>query len=179
MCQENEDETPHGLRVFAGQWSDGYLGRFPVRPGYAYVIWNGRHVAEPWELAADEAAGFWSEVARVARAVEERYQPAKMNWLSLGNGVPHLHVHLVPRPHDDARAGWPLETEAFHVDVTPPVEQHHLEAEAAGLRSVLGRLRSEPLRRPGSPARRNPAASVTPVPWRGTPARPVPWRPDA
>ena len=27
-----------------------------------------------------------------------------MNWLSLGNGVPHLHVHLVPRPLDDARA---------------------------------------------------------------------------
>ena len=137
MCGRNEDETPHGVRVFAGRWSDGYLGRFPVRPGYAYVIWNGRHVAEPWELAADEAAGFWSEVARVARAVEARYRPAKMNWLSLGNGVPHLHVHLVPRPLDDPRAGWPLETEAFHVERTPSLAPHQLETEAAALRSAL------------------------------------------
>ena len=58
------DETPHGVRVFEGRWADGYLGRHPVRTGYAYVIWKGRHVAEPGELSAEEAAGFWSEVAR-------------------------------------------------------------------------------------------------------------------
>ncbi len=98
MCGPGADETPHGLRVFEGTWADGYLGRYPVRPGYAYVIWKGRHVAEPTELSAGEAAGFWADVARVAGAVDAQYRPAKMNWLSLGNGVPHLHVHLVPRP---------------------------------------------------------------------------------
>ncbi len=139
MCGGGADETSHGLRVFAGEWADGYIGRYPVRPGYAYVIWNGRHVAEPTELSADEAAGFWSDVARVAEAVEEQYQPAKMNWLSLGNGVPHLHVHLVPRPHEDARAGFPLETEAFHVDITPAIEPTQLEAEAAALRARMQR----------------------------------------
>jgi diadenosine tetraphosphate (Ap4A) HIT family hydrolase len=138
MCEVNEDETPHGIRIFEGQWSDGYLGRYPVRPGYAYVIWKGRHVAEPWELTGEEVSGFWSEVARVAQAVEERYRPAKMNWLSLGNGVPPLHVHLVPRPHDDPRAGWPVETEAFDVAATPPVEQGTLESEAVALRDLLG-----------------------------------------
>ena len=68
-------------------------------PATPTSIWKGRHVAEPTELSPDEAAGFWSDVARVAKAVDEQYRPAKMNWLSLGNGVPHLHVHLVPRPH--------------------------------------------------------------------------------
>jgi diadenosine tetraphosphate (Ap4A) HIT family hydrolase len=139
MCGGGADETPHGLRVFEGEWADGYLGRYPVRPGYAYVIWKGRHVAEPWELSAAEAAGFWSEVALVARAIEERYQPAKMNWLSLGNGVPHLHVHLVPRPLDDARAGGPLESEAFDATATPPVEQRELEAEANAVRAAIER----------------------------------------
>ena len=98
MCGGGADETPHGLRVFEGAWADGYLGRYPVRPGYAFVIWKGRHVRGAHRAHPEEAAGFWSDVARVARAVEEQYQPAKMNWLSLGNGVPHLHVHLVPRP---------------------------------------------------------------------------------
>src|ERR1700722_15741875 len=66
MCGPGADETPHGLRIFQGAWADGYIGRHPVRPGYAYVIWKGRHVSEPTELTAEETAGFWSEVARVA-----------------------------------------------------------------------------------------------------------------
>jgi diadenosine tetraphosphate (Ap4A) HIT family hydrolase len=137
MCEPGGDETPHGVRVFEGRWSDAYLGRYPVRPGYAYVIWKGRHVAEPTELSGEEAAGFWSEVALVARAVADRTRPVKMNWLSLGNGVPHLHVHLVPRPADDARAGGPLESEAFDRAVTPEVPADVLATEAQALRAVL------------------------------------------
>ena len=137
MCGPRADETPHGVRIFEGTWADGYLGRYPVRPGYAFVIWKGRHVAEPTELSAEEAAGFWADVSRVAGAVDAQYGPAKMNWLSLGNGVPHLHVHLVPRPHDDARAGWPLESEAFDVAATPALDATELAAAAASLRARL------------------------------------------
>jgi diadenosine tetraphosphate (Ap4A) HIT family hydrolase len=139
MCGGGADETQHGLRVFDGRWADGYIGRYPVRPGYAFVVFKGRHVAEPGELSAEETAGFWTDVARVAQAVEDQYQPAKMNWLHLGNGVPHLHVHLVPRPHDDPRAGLPLETEAFHFDVIPPIDPTQLAEEATALRARLQR----------------------------------------
>jgi diadenosine tetraphosphate (Ap4A) HIT family hydrolase len=138
MCAPGADETPFGVRVFEGRWADGYLGRYPVRPGYAFVIWKGRHVTEPTELSADERAGFWGEVGLVADAVAARYRPAKMNWFSLGNGVPHLHVHLVPRPVDDARAGGPLESEAFDQSVTPAVPDGRLREEAAALRAAIG-----------------------------------------
>lgn len=138
MCAPGADETPFGVRVFEGRWADGYLGRFPVRRGYAFVIWKGRHVTEPSELSAEERAGFWGEVGRVADAVAARYRPAKMNWFSLGNGVPHLHVHLVPRPVDDGRAGGPLESEAFDQSVTPAVPDGRLREEAAALRAALG-----------------------------------------
>jgi diadenosine tetraphosphate (Ap4A) HIT family hydrolase len=137
MCQPGAEETPFGVRVFEGRWSDAYLGRRPVRPGYAYVIWKGRHVAEPTELSEAEATGFWGEVAHVARGVAARRQPVKMNWLSLGNGVPHLHVHLVPRPADDVRAGGPLEPEAFDQAATPEVPADELRAEAEVLRAAL------------------------------------------
>ena len=75
----------------------------------------------------------------MADAVEDRYEPAKMNWLHLGNGVPHLHVHLVPRPHDDVRAGLPLESEAFDVSITPAIGDVELRAQAAALRDRLER----------------------------------------
>jgi diadenosine tetraphosphate (Ap4A) HIT family hydrolase len=143
MCEPGGDETPFGVRVLEGRWSDAYLGRYPVRPGYAYVVWKGRHVAEPTELSDDEAAGFWGEVAHVARAVAARTRPVKMNWLSLGNGVPHLHVHLVPRPADDARAGGPLESEAFDRAATPEVPADELRAEAAVLRVALAAGRAQ------------------------------------
>jgi diadenosine tetraphosphate (Ap4A) HIT family hydrolase len=75
----------------------------------------------------------------VARGVAARSRPVKMNWLSLGNGVPHLHVHLVPRPADDARAGGPLESEAFDREVTPEVPADALRSEAEALRTLLVR----------------------------------------
>ena len=77
MCAPRADETPFGVRIFEGRWSDAYLGRYPVRPGYAFVIWKGRHVAEPTELSDEEAAGFWGEVAHVARAVAARTRPSR------------------------------------------------------------------------------------------------------
>ena len=134
MCGPGADETPHGLRIFEGRWADDYIGRHPVRPGYSYVIWKGRHVAEPTELSANEAAGFWSDVAG---AVDEEYRPAKMNWFSLGNGVPHLHVHLVPLPADDPRPGRPVESEAFDLAAIPTVDASELAAAAAALRARL------------------------------------------
>ena len=81
MCEPGADETPFGVRILEGRWSDAYLGRYPVRPGYAFVIWKGRHVAEPTELSDEEAAGFWGEVADVARAVG-RAHPARQDELA-------------------------------------------------------------------------------------------------
>jgi diadenosine tetraphosphate (Ap4A) HIT family hydrolase len=138
MCETPDgDETDHGVRIFRGRWSDAYLGRFPIRPGYAYVIWRGRHVAEPTDLTPEEAAGYWSEVAHVARALEQRYEPAKMNWSSLGNGVPHLHVHLVPRPFDDPMAGGPIEDDAFETANDRPLPEDVIAAEVDALRRLL------------------------------------------
>ena len=138
MCDDaGQDDRADGVRVFEGRWSDAYLGRFPLREGYCYVIWKGRHVAEPTELSADEAAGFWSEVAQVAEALERRYQPRKMNWMSLGNGVPHLHVHLVPRPVDDPRAGGPIEDEAWEHARDRLLADDELHRQADALRQLL------------------------------------------
>ena len=120
----------------AGRVTDAYLGRYPVRRGYAFVIWRGRHIAEPTELNTDEARQFWAEVAAAASAIEAHYKPTKMNWLSLGNGVPHLHVHLVPRHADDAAAGGPLDSEAFNFASIEPLSDETLRAET----TVLSRL---------------------------------------
>ncbi|WP_133904857.1 HIT family protein [Actinophytocola oryzae] len=44
-----------------------------------------------------------------ARAVEAVFEPVKLNISMLGNGLPHLHAHVVPRHAvDDPRPNNPL-----------------------------------------------------------------------
>jgi len=43
----------------------------------------------------------------VTRAIEAEYTPLKMNLMFLGNAMPHLHAHLIPRYRDDPDAGGP------------------------------------------------------------------------
>jgi diadenosine tetraphosphate (Ap4A) HIT family hydrolase len=102
MCAKGRpDDDGFGVRIQAAKYSDAYLQRADMQRGYTLVIWRGRHVAEPTELEAPEAAGYWLEVLRVAEALQRYYHPLKMNYEVLGNALPHLHTHLVPRYLDD------------------------------------------------------------------------------
>jgi diadenosine tetraphosphate (Ap4A) HIT family hydrolase len=109
MCaQGRTDDNSHGVRIFTGRFSDAYLQRADVgQPGYSLVIWRGRHVADPTELSSEEAAGYFAEVLRVGRAIEQHYHPLKMNFEMLGNSLPHLHTHVVPRYRYDGSPGHP------------------------------------------------------------------------
>jgi len=123
----------YGVRIFEGALCDAYLQRETVLPGYSIAIWRGRHVAEPTELSPDEAVGYWLEVLRVGRALEAHYRPAKVNYLTLGNSLPHLHTHIVLRYPDDPAPGRPLDFLAGH-----PVPGQELKEAVAALRALIG-----------------------------------------
>jgi diadenosine tetraphosphate (Ap4A) HIT family hydrolase len=148
MCgQERPESDAFGVRIHEGRYSDAYLQRADVQRGYTVVIWRGRHVSEPTELSDDEAAGYWAEVLTVARALIARYQPLKMNYETLGNSLPHLHTHLVPRFTDDPRPGQP-----FPLTGTVPTEkvpEARLLTDAADLRARLRSARLQPALLPG------------------------------
>jgi diadenosine tetraphosphate (Ap4A) HIT family hydrolase len=109
MCEEGRpDETPHGVRYFAGEVADAYLIRADIQRGLSIVVWRGGHVAEPTELTDEEAAAYGREVLRVGRAIQSVLKPVKLNYDLLGNTVPHLHTYIVPRYSDDPRPGWPF-----------------------------------------------------------------------
>jgi diadenosine tetraphosphate (Ap4A) HIT family hydrolase len=109
MCaQGRPDEDEFGIRVYRSDTSDGYLQKADVgQRGYCLVIWRGRHVADVTQLSDTEAGRYWDDVVRVARAVELHYTPAKLNLMTLGNELPHLHTHVVPRYVDDSEPGTP------------------------------------------------------------------------
>ncbi|MFC7289375.1 HIT family protein [Herminiimonas glaciei] len=70
-------------------------------PGFCRVIWNA-HVPEMTDLKPEERSVLMRTVCQVESALREVMQPEKINLASLGNMVPHLHWHLIPRFTDDA-----------------------------------------------------------------------------
>ena len=68
--------------------------------GFCRVVWND-HVKEMTDLADADRSHLMDVVAVVERALRELLQPDKMNLAALGNQVPHLHWHVIPRFSDD------------------------------------------------------------------------------
>lgn len=76
-------------------------------PGYCRVILK-RHVSEMTGLPAAEAHRLMAVVFATERAVKQSVQADKINLASLGNVVPHLHWHVVPRWKDDSHFPAPI-----------------------------------------------------------------------
>jgi diadenosine tetraphosphate (Ap4A) HIT family hydrolase len=122
------------VRYFADTLCDVHLIRADIQPGLTIAVFRGRHVVEPTELTDAEAATYGLEVLRVARAIEAAFAPVKLNYDILGNSVPHLHTHIVPRYADDPRPGWPF---PFPDPDPPPMPEDRFDANLSALRRVL------------------------------------------
>ncbi|MFE9578854.1 HIT family protein [Nocardia sp. NPDC006044] len=109
MCDSARPESDaYGVRIFRSPNVDAVLQRANIQRGYTLVIWRGRHITEPYELSGEESSEYWRSVMQVAKALTRYYQPLKMNYETLGNTVPHLHTHLVPRYVVDPAPGRPF-----------------------------------------------------------------------
>jgi diadenosine tetraphosphate (Ap4A) HIT family hydrolase len=136
MCgSPRADSDRYGIRIHSTPDIDAVLQRADLQRGYTLVIWRGRHVAEPYDLTGDEAAAYWHEVLRVARALAGHYRPLKMNYETLGNSVPHLHTHLIPRYPEDPAPGRPFPL--VPATATEPLSDTDLSADVEALRGLL------------------------------------------
>jgi len=102
MCRRWQGEPE--LRIAEFAHCQVVLNRDQFFPGYC-LVFSRRHVTELFQLDAAERHGVIDEVNRVAEALDRVFRPAKMNYELLGNMVPHMHWHLVPRFADDPL--WP------------------------------------------------------------------------
>ena len=73
----------------------------PRFPGFCRVVWSA-HVAEMSDLQAAEQRHLMDVVFATEGVLRALMQPHKINLASLGNLVPHLHWHVIPRFNDDA-----------------------------------------------------------------------------
>jgi diadenosine tetraphosphate (Ap4A) HIT family hydrolase len=99
------------------------------------LIFDPRHAARPDQLTAEEWTAFCADLYRSQRAIVEVTRPDHLNIESLGNVVPHLHWHIIPRYVDDPRWGMPVWT-------TPLSAMPEAHLDAADREQLLERLRA-------------------------------------
>ena len=76
-------------------------------PGFCRVVWRA-HVKEMTDLTEAERMHLMEVVFAVVSVLREHLDPAKVNLASLGNAVPHLHWHVIPRYEDDPHFPQPI-----------------------------------------------------------------------
>ena len=130
-------DNDFSVAVFTGDVAEVRLERRTRLPGYCIVVWRLGHVAEPDDLDPGQASRYWAEVTAAGRAVRALFNPVKMNYMTLGNTVPHLHSHVVPRYRDDPAPAGPI---AWQDIFSPgPVPDADLHRQASDLPALLDR----------------------------------------
>ena len=109
MCDaiENIDAgaDPYGV----ARLTTGYVKLLTTQYFRGYTVFSSKLcVAELHELPAAVRDVHLGEMAEVAHALYRAFNPRKLNYEALGNGVPHLHWHLIPRYESDPHPRGPV-----------------------------------------------------------------------
>ncbi len=93
-CSEAWPRPDHHLTDLG--LSKVYLHDDQFFPGWTVVVFQ-RHVTELFHLAPTERSQLMEEVNLIAKTLAQTYQARKINYELLGNQLPHIHWHLIPR----------------------------------------------------------------------------------
>jgi len=95
-------------KACAGEWprKDHWIADFGLTQAYLFddqffpgwtVLVLKRHATELFDLTKDERSRLIEEVSEVAMALTMAFEPVKINYELLGNQLPHIHWHVIPR----------------------------------------------------------------------------------
>lgn len=102
MCTIWNDEPD--LRIAELDQCYVVLNRDQFFTGYTFVF-SKEHVTELFHLDRETRSAVMEEVTATAAALSRLFKADKINYELLGNMVPHMHWHLVPRLRSDPL--WP------------------------------------------------------------------------
>jgi len=93
-CQGNWPGTDHFLADLG--ISKAYLHDDQFFQGWTVIVLN-RHATELFHLAPTERIQLMEDVNFVAKTLARVYEARKINYELLGNQLPHIHWHVIPR----------------------------------------------------------------------------------
>ncbi len=132
----------HELVIAQSEYSLVVLGDNQDCAGWCVVILK-EHREHMAELAIGQQERIFADVARVAAGIRGVFGPVRINYECLGNQVPHVHWHVIPRHADDREPsspvwGWPAEvlrgamTDAARVELVGKLRKAMAASSAEG-----------------------------------------------
>ena len=97
--------------------SQAYLHEDQFFTGWTVVVFR-RHATELFQLAPTERIQLMEEVTLVAKTLAQVFDARKINYELLGNQLPHIHWHLIPRLETDPaplEPVWRVQHEPVHL----------------------------------------------------------------
>lgn len=99
-CMNNELVDVFGIKI--GDLENSQLYLFKEQSHRARVIVaSKKHVSEIVNISDEERDAYFSDIAKVAKAIHKIFKPKKINYGAYGDTGSHLHFHLVPKYEDD------------------------------------------------------------------------------
>lgn len=127
--------TDHWDLVAPLSISSLYLNSNQTYRGHCTLMFDARHACQLVELTAAEQSAFMADLLVAQTAIMRAVTPDHLNLELLGNVVPHLHWHIIPRYFDDPRWGMPIWT-------TPLSAMPDTRLEPAARASLLETIRA-------------------------------------
>ena len=106
-CEKSEKLMGIMTPVISFKYSDLYLLKDQFYRGRCVLALKD-HKREVFEMTDDERNCFFSELAKVTKAIDSIYKPDKINYAVFGDEVSHFHFHLVPKYKDFDNWGRPF-----------------------------------------------------------------------
>ena len=75
-----------------------FLDIKPFSEGHTLVIPKSHY---RWTYDVPNFSEYWQFVGEVTKIVQTKYDPLYISYLTLGNEVPHAHIHIIPRYEND------------------------------------------------------------------------------
>lgn len=110
FCIPQPDIDQWGVKIADLSVSTLVLDRAQTYRGYSLLKFRARHVTGIEQLTTDEYDAYMRDLKQAATAVFHAVKPDHMNYATLGNVIPHLHYHIIPRWENDPRWGAPVWT---------------------------------------------------------------------
>lgn len=134
LCAPRRETGRFWIEISSLSVSTLYLDRNQTYQGQCAMVFDPRHVEGLEHLDNEEYTAFSRDLRIAGLAVASVCEPDLMNYASLGNVIPHLHWHIVPRYETDPRWGGPIYT-------TTREEMHQARLEESAYESLVVAIR--------------------------------------
>ena len=137
-CEKDKTLDDLMVKICSLSASEVYLVRNQNFPGRCVVAYKD-HKTELFQLTEEERNAYAKDVAVVSKAVYELFRADKLNYAIYGDGVPHLHYHIIPKKKGEYCWGGPFDMNGNPVTLS----DEELEARIALIREHIEKQLAE------------------------------------